>query len=163
MGESDRAAIVLGAAQMDELLTTILTRRLIESKNEWFDFNGPFGTFSAKIDTALAVGVINRSFAGNIHLVRKIRNQCAHNIQSVDLNVNPVSQWITDLAASFRDTDFWASNRKEAGEIYKKSGNTLTLRLAMALLVANLAMISRDVVAIDGTSARAVFSPRGET
>jgi len=163
MDESDRAAIVLGAAQMDDLLITILTTRLIDAKKDWFDFNGPFGTFSAKIDTAHAVGVIDKSFASKINLVRKIRNECAHNIQSVDLDANPVSQRIAELVASFEDTTFWAINLQEAGDIFKKSGNTLTLRLAMALLVVNLVMISRTVKAIDRTSAQAVFSPRGET
>lgn len=160
MGESDRAAIVLGAAQMDELLKDILMKRLISPKKDLFDFNGPFGTFSARIDTAHATGAIDKSFANKIHLVRKIRNQCAHNIQSVDLNASDISGQITTLSDAFSDAEFWADNLKQAGEIYKKSGNTLTLRFAIALLVANLVMVTRSIQMIDGGSAHSVFTPK---
>lgn len=160
MGESDRAAIVLGAAQMDDLLETILYKRLIEPKQELFDFNGPYGTFSAKIDTAHAVGVLDKSFATKIHLVRKIRNQCAHDIQKVDLNKEPVSQQIADLAASFSDTEFWRVNIEKSGVLFNKTGNSLILRFAIACLVANLAQISSSVKTIDGALAHHVFIPR---
>ena len=159
MGESDRAAIVLGAAQMDELLATILPKRLIDTKKEFFDFNGPFGTFSSRIDTAQAIGVINKSFANKLHLVRKIRNQCAHNIQKVNLEVPPVSQQISELALAFSDTEFWSTNLQQAGEMFNKSGNSLTLRFAIALLVANLALVNENVQTIDASAARPVVCP----
>jgi DNA-binding MltR family transcriptional regulator len=160
LSESDRAAIILGAAQMDELLTILLRKRLIHPKNELFDFNGPFGTFSAKIETAHAIGAIDKSFANKIHLVRRIRNEFAHNIRSVDLDETRTSQQIKELSADFCDTEFWSENLESAGKIYKISGNKLILRFAISLLVANLALAIKTVKTVDGSAAHQVFCPK---
>jgi hypothetical protein len=159
MQESDRAALVLGAAQMDALLEDILRKRLIEPKSDLFGHNGAFGTFSARIEATHATGVIDKEFANRLNLVRKIRNSYAHEIGAVDLEGTSVSQQIAELAKAFSSTDFWSTKLAQAGEIYKKGGNSLTLRFAIALLVANLAMIARTVGQIDASTARPVFCP----
>jgi len=153
MGETDRAAIVLGAAQMDALLEAILKARLIEPKKDLFAFQGPFGTFSGKIETASVVGAIDRSFANKLHLVRNIRNACAHDVRRVQLDTGGVAQQIDDLSKAFSDTPYWEESRKQAGQIFEKTGNSLTLRFAIALLVANLALALNNVPKIDGRTA----------
>ena len=159
MRESDRAALVLGAAQMDALLEDILAKRLVAPKKDLFSYNGPFGTFSARIDSAQVTGVIDKEFANRLHLVRKIRNTYAHEIGTVDLDGSSASQQITELAKAFASTSFWHSKLEQASSIYNKNGNSLTLRLAVALLIANLAMIAATVRQIDSSAVYAVISP----
>src|SRR5258708_8675480 len=117
MGETDRAAIVLGAAQMDALLEAILKARLIEPKKDLFAFQGPFGTFSGKIETASVVGAIDRRFANKLHLVRNIRNACAHDVRREQLDTGGVAQQIYDFSKSLSDTPYCDEIRKPPGQI----------------------------------------------
>ena len=44
-------------------------------------FNAPFGTFSAKIVGALALGLINEDEHHDLEIIRGIRNEFAHKIE----------------------------------------------------------------------------------
>ena len=88
-GESDRAAVILGASKLDQLLGMILEKYLLPCTNSTdtlFENNGPLGTFSAKIDLAYRLGLIDSSFCRSIHLARKIRNSFAHEVYGASLN-----------------------------------------------------------------------------
>lgn len=159
MEESDRAAIILGAAQIDELLRKVIEKKLVGSTEKLFDFNGPMGTFSSKIDMAYALGTINLDFSKKIHLVRKIRNDCAHNIAKVNFKENSVSQKINELSASYNKTEFWKNSFERAKNRFKKDDQSMALRLSISLIVANLIMIEKDVSKIDGKKAQAIFVP----
>jgi hypothetical protein len=82
--ESDRAAVILIAAVIDEKLTTILKSKLIPvptSDDNFFDgVNAPISTFSSKIDLSFRLGLISAKLCRDIHLIRKIRNFFAHDI-----------------------------------------------------------------------------------
>jgi hypothetical protein len=59
-GESDRAAVILGAAKLDLLLYQIIQQYLLPitgSKDELLDGDSPLGTFSAKILLANRLGL----------------------------------------------------------------------------------------------------------
>jgi hypothetical protein len=163
MKESDRAAIVLGASQIDSLLTEILKKRLINAKSELFEFNGPFGTFSAKIYAIYSTGVIDGDFSYKIHIVRKIRNDCAHNIQAIDLNSQGISQQISSLSKSFVETDYWETTKQEAERSFGITGNALVLRLSMAFLIANLTQIKLRVKPIESSSVFKILTPSNTT
>ena len=63
--ESDRAAVVLGASKLDQMLGLVLERFLLPCPNrtdQLFDNNGPLGTFSAKIDVCHRLGLIDSEF-----------------------------------------------------------------------------------------------------
>jgi DNA-binding MltR family transcriptional regulator len=79
--ESDRAAVVLAVAKLDELLAELLQRVFRPSataQDELLDIEKPLGTFSAKIHISYRLGLIDASFARALHLVRRIRNSFAH-------------------------------------------------------------------------------------
>jgi hypothetical protein len=82
--ETDRAAVIVAASMLDELLRSILVAKLVpvsSSTDELFDgANAPLGTFSARIEMAYRVGLISVKFSRDLHLVRRIRNDFAHNI-----------------------------------------------------------------------------------
>ena len=86
--ESDRAAVILGAAKLDILLYQLLTKFLIASPagtDELFDGDAPLGTFSSKINLAHRLGLIDKDFSRALHLIRKIRNSFAHEISGTTL------------------------------------------------------------------------------
>jgi hypothetical protein len=82
--ESDRAAVILIAAVIDEKLTAILKSKLIALPTANDDFfegvNAPISTFSSKIDFAFRLGLISAKLSRDIHMIRKIRNSFAHDI-----------------------------------------------------------------------------------
>lgn len=158
--ESDRAAIVLGAAHMDELLKDILKKRLINPKKDLFEFNGPFGTFSARINSAYVLGVIDKAFTDKLHMIRNLRNSSAHNIKKIDLNTPEISQQLAQIVKAFDGTDFWSDGLKEMENRYHLTGNSLVLKFAIALLVVNLAMLKMTVEQIDSKDALPIRCPQ---
>ena len=158
MSESDRAALVLGVAQMDELLREILEKRLIDAKKSLFDFNGPFGTFSARIDSAYVTGVIDKDLKSKLHMIRKIRNECAHNIEGVDFSSQSISQRVQELAAAFSNKKIWNERLPQVEETFSISGNSLVLRFAVSLLVKVLVEIREQVVEIQNEEIMGILS-----
>ena len=86
-GESDRAAVILGAANFEDWLReTIMLSFVRLSKvlrNRIFENYGPLSTFSAKIDLAFALGIFDEKTRKNLHVIRKIRNAFAHSSKAI--------------------------------------------------------------------------------
>ena len=81
--ESDRGAVLLGASQIDEQLRLLFEHLVPPStsnnrKKEIFNVNGPFGSFSSKLDVAYVCRLLPGSLIGAIHRFRKLRNDVAH-------------------------------------------------------------------------------------
>jgi hypothetical protein len=162
MNESDRASIVLGAAQIDVLLEQILSKRLIGQTKDMLDFNGSLGTFSARIDMARATGVIDVGFASALHIIRRIRNSCAHSISNINLHQAPVSDQIRELCNFYANSAYWNESLVSAEEAFGKSGNPLKLRVAIAFLIANLSILVSSVERIQSSSSVSIVIPTGK-
>jgi hypothetical protein len=117
-GESDRAAVILGAAKLDALLAQLLDRVLlpsIGSNDELLDGDSPLATFSARINACYRLGLIGPAFAKTLHLVRRIRNAFAHEAVGVSLESGAHADRLKSLLLplhalpffiEFRDTHF---------------------------------------------------------
>jgi len=69
--------------------------------NTMFSGYGPLASFSSKIDMAYSFGLITKSEAEDLHIIRKIRNECAHSIDTViDFSKSPVVDHIARLKTS---------------------------------------------------------------
>lgn len=102
--ESDRAAVILGAAQLDLLLYQLIQKVLLptaSSRDELLDSDGPLGAFSSRINMAHRLGLIDTPFARALHLVRKIRNTFAHEPTSSSLSVGAHRDRVRELTAPF--------------------------------------------------------------
>lgn len=91
--ETDRVAVILGAAKLDYLLFQLVDRVLIPNhgkEDDLLDDNRPLSSFSARISLAYRLGKIDASFAKALHLIRKIRNDFAHKIPDARLDVSPL-------------------------------------------------------------------------
>ena len=108
ISESDRGCALMSAAFMDERLTKLIKAFLIDEDNlpkGMFKFNGPFGTFSAKIDTALSMGLIPKNVHRDLHLLRKIRNDFAHVSSPIGFDDEPIASRCRELALHGRSPE----------------------------------------------------------
>lgn len=55
-------------------------------QDKLFDYKGPLGTFSAKIDIAYAIGAISPEAHRTLHIMRDIRNDFAHAEDEMDFD-----------------------------------------------------------------------------
>lgn len=89
VAESERAAVVLGAAKLDSLLDLLLRRSFLPcagGRDDLLDTERPLGTFSAKISIAYRLGLIDKDFEYALQVIRKIRNSFAHSIENERLS-----------------------------------------------------------------------------
>lgn len=110
--ETDRAAVVLGAAQLDELLRQLLEKALLplHKKGDEHPLLGrdrPLSSFSSRTALARGLGLINQDFAKSLDLIRKIRNSFAHQVDAPPLNCSPHREWIENLSRPISSPTFW--------------------------------------------------------
>jgi hypothetical protein len=82
-GEADRAVVILQASMVESILENAIAQRMRhdlkdETRKDLFDFEGPVGTFSAKITIAYALGIFGSTTRRDLDLIRLMRNQFAH-------------------------------------------------------------------------------------
>lgn len=110
--ESDRAAVILGAAKLDIILFQILQNYLKPApsgKDELLEGDSPLATFSSRINMCHRLGLITDEFARALHLIRRIRNSFAHEMSSVSLDSGAHKDRIRELVAPFliKDSISW--------------------------------------------------------
>jgi hypothetical protein len=78
-GQSDRACGVLNASWLEQSIELSIQRVLRpDYSRKLFDFEGPLGTFSAKIMMGYAIGLFGPKTNHDLLLIRTIRNEFAH-------------------------------------------------------------------------------------
>ena len=103
--ESDRAAVILGAAKLDILLYQMLKKFLrpcTSSTDELLDGEAGLGTFSSRINACHRLGLIDDHLTRALHLIRKIRNNFAHEIAGANLSSGAHRDRIRELVAPFK-------------------------------------------------------------
>jgi hypothetical protein len=92
--ESARGAALIAASRLEQLLYRIIRAFLCDcaiSEELLTGPNAPLGTFSARINAALAMGLIERHEFNELHLIRKIRNEFGHSWRDVDFDTPKVT------------------------------------------------------------------------
>jgi len=121
--ESDRARIILAAAMLDSALETLLRARLVPtSSHEDSLLDGPYSpisSFSARIDLAHRIGLISIKFCRDLHIVRRIRNEFAHNVIGCSFNSPSVRSRIIELRQSMIIVEKEPEIRKKFPEGYR--------------------------------------------
>lgn len=97
-GTSDRVAVIIVCALLDDALELAIMKKLHPLKDaeydRLFEFDGMIGSFSARIDMAHAVGAIDRSLKERLHDLREMRNACAHSKRPISFNdIELVNVW----------------------------------------------------------------------
>lgn len=81
--QTDRGAAIVGVAWVEEELLAAIQSFLQKDKKAWdrlFGRSGSLSTFSAKIDMARLLGIVDEEIASDLHRLRKIRNEFAHSV-----------------------------------------------------------------------------------
>ncbi len=82
--ETERGTALAAAAMLDELLGRVIESFLIPNKGSKAlldGFNAPLGTFSSRIASAFALGLVSEVEYRECELIRKVRNEFAHQIK----------------------------------------------------------------------------------
>ena len=161
--DSDRAAVVLGAAKIDSILACIVTARLVRpvdtKSDELLSTNGPLGTMSAKIDMVFRLGLISKDFRRALHLIRKIRNTFAHDLEGCSFETPSVKNQTEELFAPY-------TGRLFAQNFMRRFGNddsgSVRFRTVLAIHMHRLNMLSELVKRIDGGEAYPPLMPNWE-
>jgi DNA-binding MltR family transcriptional regulator len=107
IGESDRGCALMAAAYLDERLADLLKAYLIDDNSvvsNLFKFNGPFSTFSSRIDGAYTLGLLPKNVRADIQLVRKIRNDFAHVSKPITFEDQPIVSRCQNFCLDGKDT-----------------------------------------------------------
>lgn len=97
--ESPRGQVLIASSVIEDQLGAMLSAHLIEgavAKSLIDDPRGPLATFSARSSLANALGLISPEEHKSCEIIRKIRNEFAHN-----LRVNRYTNKIVDLCNNF--------------------------------------------------------------
>jgi hypothetical protein len=137
--ESDRATVILGAAKLDSMLYLLLTKFLKPTTNgqdELLDGDNPLGTFSSRINLAFRLGLINNHFTKSLHLIRKIRNSFAHEINGISLCTGGQGDRVRELIFHFKDlVDYQDVKQDIFGE---KESLDIDFRMILAVTILRL-------------------------
>lgn len=93
--ESERGQVLLATGLFEEHLKEMLLAQLVKGKqtDELVDgSNAPLGTFSARINACYALGLISEDECYNLTIIRRIRNEFAHNIETTFNSLSVVSR-----------------------------------------------------------------------
>jgi len=102
--ETDRAAVILAAAKLDVLLYQLFRKVLVPipvPQDELLDQDRPLSSFGAKINLCHRLGLIDAEFAQALHMIRKIRNEFAHELANSKLSEGPHRDRVRTLVMPF--------------------------------------------------------------
>lgn len=105
--ETERGAALAAAAMVDDQLGRTIEAFLIPNKGSSAlleGFNAPLGTFSARIAAAFALGLISEQEYRECDLIRKVRNEFAHQIK-VSFKTEKIVSLCAQLKMAARDYD----------------------------------------------------------
>ncbi len=107
--ESDRACALLGTSFLDEQLKGLLESFLIDDKKikELFSGYGPLASFSSRINMAYALGFLSKTEFSDLELIRKIRNEFAHELHGLQFSSNSIKNRCSELKSCDAINDYY--------------------------------------------------------
>jgi len=102
--ESDRASVILSASMLDQVLETILRSCFCPTTSADDPLldgaNAPLSTFASRIDACYRIGMISAKLCRDLHIIRKVRNEFAHNVTGCTFDSAGVRNRILELTRS---------------------------------------------------------------
>ena len=116
--DSDRARVIVAAAWIDTFLKVRLLNEFAKgnakARKTLFSENGPFSTFSAKLNIAFCAGWIDPDVYHDATVIRKLRNIFAHTVKPVSLDDPDTRNLIESLRVPHRQFYDWGKLRAVA-------------------------------------------------
>lgn len=97
--EEDRNIAIIGGTFLEMALEHILRAFLPEDDSEvdkLFELNQPLNTFSGKISMCYSLGLVEKVVKDDLHIVRKIRNEFAHQLYA-EFDHEKIRNWCFNL------------------------------------------------------------------
>ena len=147
-GESDRGAVIVSAALMEEITLKILEKRLLPAsdlKNDELFKNGALTDFIARVHLAYRIGLIRKSAKDSLMLIARIRNAFAHISDHEGFNSQRTQDQIKALAKSNWDVlqpmaDHLQIENKTISGLIERMGWRDFTQLAFASVATGLAL-----------------------
>jgi DNA-binding MltR family transcriptional regulator len=121
--ESDRACVILSVAMLERALETLLKAQLAatsSSKDELLEgAYAPISSFNARIDLAHRLGLISARFCRDLHIIRRIRNDFAHDVRRCTFKDASVRARVLELSRSSGLIDKEPETRKRFQRGYR--------------------------------------------
>lgn len=157
--ESDRACAILSVAMLDRALETILKTRLIPTSSSEDNLlegaYAPISTFNARIDLVHRLGLISSPLCRDLHIVRKIRNDFAHNIAGCSFEDSSVRSRIIELARSSRVIEQYPEVRKSFPSGYRGD-----FQMTVSWMLWYLWHLAETVYSIEPAEIEAAYWPK---
>jgi len=123
MAYDQRSSVIVIVAKLDMLLYQIIKKITFPSPrkvDELLDGDAPLSSFSAKIIFVHRLGRMDDDLSQALHLIRRIRNDFAHNPDSCGLGLSPHADRIREIAAIYRGyPQEYAEYRDRVSKIFK--------------------------------------------
>ncbi|MCM0083742.1 hypothetical protein L4X63_19315 [Geomonas sp. Red32] len=113
--ESERAAVILAAARIDVDLEALLKHVLLphpSGVDSLFDTDRALGTFSSEIALAHRLGLISPDFEHALQMLRKVRNDFAHDLQDQALGTTRQKSRLYEIIRWAHQSDIYQTNLK---------------------------------------------------
>jgi hypothetical protein len=81
--QTDRAAAIIAGSYLEDFLAAAIRSKFTQDEkvlNQFFNGMGPLATFSAKIDMAYLLHLVDEDNRKRLHQIRRIRNEFAHDL-----------------------------------------------------------------------------------
>jgi hypothetical protein len=143
--ESDRAAVILGAAKLDSLLGQLIDQFLLPAPgntDELLEGDSPLATFSARINACHRLGLVGPQFCKSLHLVRRIRNSFAHEVVGVSLQSGSHADRLKSLLLPLEKLPFFSELRES---YFGDASPSNDFRTCLALMCGRLEAMLQDV------------------
>ena len=137
--ESDRAAVILGAARLDESLGQLLSATLLpctSSSDDLLDSDRALGTLGARILACGRLGLIDDKLIHALQLVKRIRNAFAHEGIGTTLDAGTHADRVRELVQPFRRYEKFQRMRALVAKNHQ--GYSAEFRTVLAVLCGRL-------------------------
>lgn len=107
--ETDRGCALFASSYIDKALSDLLYCALANTDKgldkDLLKGTAPLSTFSARIKMAFYLGKISKVERKDLDLIRKIRNEFAHNADAIDFDFERINNQCRELSFSYHESD----------------------------------------------------------
>lgn len=144
--ESDRGAAVLAGGLIESYMADFLESYMVKgrSKKNLFEGFGPFASYSQRVETAYAFGLIPEKMRTELKKIGKIRNEFAHHPLNASFDADPIKNLCESL---------WMKERlkEHCPDVIKTNREIYILAISDILAYMKYVMLKREGKWTDGT------------
>jgi len=143
--ESDRAAVILGAAKIEFLLGQILDKYFtpcLANTDDLLEGDAPLGTFSAKIKICHRLGLLDDVFIKLLNIFIKLRNGFAHEVTTSSLSNGAARDRVISMTDPFTESPFYQSLLHKIASVMDREINDTGVAFRTVLAVFHMELMS---------------------